>query len=61
MDKKIIKTMRILGGIILALGFIGIGVSIFTAIKCLFVGIMAISIGLAILWTTEITFYKGDT
>ena len=54
--KRFLLKMRI-GGIITALIGMGlIGLSIFTAVKCLFIGIMVMAVGLAVLWSTETAF-----
>ena len=54
--KRFLLKMRI-GGIITTLLGIGlIALSVLTAIKCLFIGIMALAIGLAVLWSTETAF-----
>jgi hypothetical protein len=51
--KNLKKKFRIIGGIIVALGMLGIGLTIFTSFNCLFIAIMVLAIGLAMLWSTE--------
>ena len=48
--------MRIAGIVTTFIGIGLIGVSVLTAIKCLFIGIIVMAIGLAVLWSTETTF-----
>ena len=54
--KKFMLKVRITGIITTFLGMGIIGLSIFTFIKCLFIGIIVMAIGLAVLWSTETSF-----
>lgn len=53
---KFRNKFRIAGIITTFLGIGFIALSVLTAIKCLFIGIIVMAIGLAVLWSTETTF-----
>jgi hypothetical protein len=54
--KRLLLKFRIAGIVTTLLGIGLIGLSIFTVFKCLIIGILAMCLGLAVLWATETNF-----